>query len=166
MTFGEQVWLEVIKGVFLTVVVGLGGFIASLALERYKRVQDVRAEVTKRQYSALLALFESLMTYEKKIMRKAFDSRAGRQGQGPDPEAERWMGEQLNEGEWAAVAQGLLLGPEVTKDALNFVQQAWGVASELTRWNMDLSKQEAELNATRERLMVRVPEMKRLRNRS
>lgn len=166
MSFNEQVCLEIIKGCFLVLGVGLGGYAASKALERYKRDQELRAEVTKRQYTAVLELFESLMKFERAITGRAFELRKDRRGQGPDPEVERWMGEQLNQGEWVAAAQGLLLGPEITGDAIRFVHQVYRVALKLLAWDMDLSAENAELNALRLRLASYVPNLKKLRKHS
>lgn len=78
-SFADQIWIEIIKGFFLVLGVGLASGIASRAVEKYKSQQAIDVDLRKRQYEALGSLLKALAKVETAFNNWHADAKAGRE---------------------------------------------------------------------------------------
>jgi len=64
MTYNEQVLLEVIKGCFTVLAIGVGGGLVARTIEKFKSEQAVLADLRQRQYDSLGRMLAAIARHE------------------------------------------------------------------------------------------------------
>jgi hypothetical protein len=122
LSYTKQVCLEVIKGGFILLGVVVGGGYLNQVMERFRRNQDVLADVTKRRYQALISLLEEIGKYDHAVTMLAAQLVLGNDEK-MRPRRVRIVLASYQKAHAAVLAHQYLVGVDIAEKAHKFIEE-------------------------------------------